>query len=239
MTEYHAVPGATAAGCWEIACNATLQAVDECAGCPELFRRTLSGPMSWQVRNRTTIDRVLTTPSVALSWFSALLAFGAEVGVDGQGRVPIDQFLERRVKGRLDHLYVPSLDRSGKPLRDTLWGEARVARTPSDEPIVSVVAVVEEAAGVVTRARLALTGVWPRPVALAGAAARLVGNRLGMDRIHEVAAAVAAEVAPKGDFLGSAEYRRAMSGVVARRALEQCLTQRDTEHTDQEAGHGR
>jgi len=232
------VPGAVDAGYWEIACDATLQAVVERAGCPELFRRTLTGSMSWQVRNRTTIDRVLITPSVALSWFAALLALGAEVSVDGQGRVPIDLFLERRVKGRLDLLHVPALDRSGKPLGGIRWGEARVARTPSDEPIVSAVAVVEDGASVITRVRLSLTGVWPRPVALAGAVARLVGSRLAVDRIHEVAAAIAAEVAPKGDFLGSAEYRRAMSAVMARRALEQCLTKHDTEYVDREVAHG-
>jgi len=239
MTEHRPVPGVTDAESWEIACDATLQTVFECAGCPEIFRRTLTGPMSWQVRNRTTIDRVLTTPSAALSWFAALLAFGAEVSVDGQGRVPIDLFLERRVKGRLDLLHVPALDRSGRPLGDIRWGEARVGRTPSDEPIVSAVAVVRGGAGAVTRARLALTGVWPRAVALSGAAALLLGSRLTVDRIDEVAAAVAGEVAPKGDFLGSAEYRRAMSGVMARRALEGCLKGYDSEHTQREAGHGR
>ena len=232
------VPGA-AAGCWEITCETTLQAVVECIGCPEIFRRTLTGPMSWQVRNRTTIDRVLTTPSTALSWFAVLLALGAEVSVEGQGRVPVELFLERRVKGRLDLLHVPALDRSGKPLGDIRWGESRVARTPSDEPIVSAVAVVRGGAGAVTRARLALTGVWPRAVALSGAAALLLGSRLTVDRIDEVAAAVAGEVAPKGDFLGSAEYRRAMSGVMARRALEGCLKGYDSEHTQREAGHGR
>jgi carbon-monoxide dehydrogenase medium subunit len=237
MTETN--PASGAAGSWEIACDATLQAVVESAGCAELFRRTLTGSVSWQVRNRTTTGRVLTTPSAALSWFAALLALGAEVSVEGQGHVPVHQFLERRIKGRLQTLHVPVLGCDGTPLRGICWGEARVARTPSDEPIVSAVAAVEGVPSAITRARLALTGVWARPVAMADAASLLVGGRLTAGRIRDVAAKVEAEVAPKGDFLGSAEYRRAMAGVMARRALEECLKGQCTEYSDGEAGHGR
>jgi CO/xanthine dehydrogenase FAD-binding subunit len=51
----------------------------------------------------------------------------------------------------------------------------------------------------------------------------LVGAPLDKERIRAVAAAVEAEVSPKGDYRGSAEYRRAMAGVMTRRALERCL----------------
>lgn len=226
MTDSHPAPAA--AGCWAIACDATLQKVLDSAGCHDLFRRTLTGYLSWHVRNRTTVERVLTTPSTALAWFAAILALGAEVRVEGQGDLPVEAFLERRIKGRLEALRIPLLDQQGAPLKDACWGEARVARTPSDEPIVSAVAVVEGGRQAVTRARLALTGVWPRPAGLAKAADRLAGAPLTLDAIRDVSSAVEAEVAPKGDFLGSAEYRRAMAGVMARRALEECLARHDT-----------
>jgi CO/xanthine dehydrogenase FAD-binding subunit len=48
---------------------------------------------------------------------------------------------------------------------------------------------------------------------------------LDAERIRAVAAAIEQEVVPQGDFLGSEEYRRAMAGVLARRALEACLHQ--------------
>ena len=69
---------------------------------------------------------------------------------------------------------------------------------------------------------MALTGVWEVPVRLAKAPLALVGGPLDEDTIAAVAAAVEAEVAPQGDFLGSEEYRRAMANVLTRRALEQC-----------------
>jgi CO/xanthine dehydrogenase FAD-binding subunit len=40
-----------------------------------------------------------------------------------------------------------------------------------------------------------------------------------------VADGVVEEVDPRGDFLGSEEYRRAMANVTTRRALEECLRQ--------------
>jgi CO/xanthine dehydrogenase FAD-binding subunit len=74
----------------------------------------------------------------------------------------------------------------------------------------------------VVEARVALTGAWPEPVRLSEAPGMLVGGPLSEERIKAVAAAVEEEVAPQGDYLGSAIYRRAMAGVLTRRALEAC-----------------
>ena len=111
----------------------------------------------------------------------------------------------------------------------------------ADESIVAAVAVVEMDApstgspprvlavagqgGLVRQARVALTGVWPQTVHLAAAPAQLVGGPLDESSIRAVAEAVEKEVAPKGDFLGSEEYRRAVAGVLTRRAMESCLHQ--------------
>jgi CO/xanthine dehydrogenase FAD-binding subunit len=105
------------------------------------------------------------------------------------------------------------------------WGAALVARTPADEPIVTAFAGVELDAGVVRWARVALVGVWQEPVRLAQAPAKLVGGPLDAATIQAMAQAVAEEVSPRGDFRGSEEYRRAMAGVLTRRALEGCLEQ--------------
>jgi len=100
-----------------------------------------------------------------------------------------------------------------------------VSRTPADAPIVAAVAVVDGApdGGPVREARLALTGVWSAPVGLADATKLLVGGPLDADRIQQVTAAIEDEVAPPDDFYGSADYRRAMAGVLTRRALQACL----------------
>jgi CO/xanthine dehydrogenase FAD-binding subunit len=105
-----------------------------------------------------------------------------------------------------------------------------VARTPADEPIVAVVAVVDMEADNLTvrQARIALTGVWPKSVRLAEAASYLVGRSLDESSRQAVAEGVEKEIAPKGDFLGSEEYRQAMAGVLTHRTLEQCLRQEES-----------
>jgi CO/xanthine dehydrogenase FAD-binding subunit len=161
---------------------------------------------------------------------AALLALGATVtvarapeGDAGPEEVPLEALLERRIGGEV-RARVRTI-RLHVSLEGKCWGEDRVARTPVDEPIVSAIAAVEIGDGVVQQARLALTGVWSEPVRLAEAAARLVGGPLDGNCIREVAEAVTKEVTPQGDFLGSGEYRRAMAGVTARRALERCSHQ--------------
>ena len=209
---------------WSVDADAPLQSVLDRPDTPPPLRQALTGALSWQTRNETPVRRTLTSPRLAPQWVAALLALGATVAVEGDGgpmEVPVESVLQRQAKGVVSALHVE--------LGSVRWGEARVARTPADEPIVSVIAVADIDKGVVRQARVALTGAWPEPVRLAEASARLVGGPLDADHIQAVADGVAEEVDPRGDFLGSEEYRRAVAGVVTRRALEGCLRQ-EVEH---------
>jgi CO/xanthine dehydrogenase FAD-binding subunit len=203
--------------------DAPLQALLDRDGCPPLLRRTLTGTLSWQMRNQTPIGRALASSRAAPQAVAALLALGATVTVGteaGETEVPLADLLQGEVEGEPRQVHVPL------PGEDECWGEARVARTPADDPIVAGVAWVRvDEAGAVRDARVALTGAWPGAARLVGEAAQLVGPTLTAPRIAALAADVEAAVAPAGDYLGSEEYRRAMAGVVTRRALEQCLAQ--------------
>jgi carbon-monoxide dehydrogenase medium subunit len=207
-------------GVWSVEADAPLQSVLDRADTPPLLRQALTGVLSWQTRNETPVRRALTSPRLVPQWAAALLALGATVtieGDDGPAEVPLESVLQRQAKGVVSVLHVE--------LGSVRWGESHVARTPADEPIVSVIAVVDVQGGVVQQARVALTGAWPEPARLAKAPVRLVGGPLDAERIQAVADGVAEEVDPRGDFLGSEEYRRAMASVTTRRALEACLRQ--------------
>jgi carbon-monoxide dehydrogenase medium subunit len=170
------------------------------------------------VRNETTVGKALKASSLMPHWVAALLALGAVVTIEGDEGVEdvgLDALMQRQVKGDVKTLHVPRLPETG-------WGEAHVARTPSDDPIVSAMAVVRASDGVIQEARVALTGVGPGPVWLADAPEALLGQALDEGRIGEVASGVEDEVQPQGDYLGSERYRRAMAGVLTRRALETC-----------------
>ena len=77
-----------------------------------------------------------------------------------------------------------------------------------------------DGAGRCTRARIALTAVAPTCVRAPAAEARLQGEALTETAIAAAAEAVASAATPIDDVRGSAEYRRAMTVVIARRALE-------------------
>ena len=96
---------------------------------------------------------------------------------------------------------------------------ARVARSPLDQAIVAAVAVLTVADGVCQEARLAVAGASPRPICLSAAPLGLAGQAWTAERGAAAAQAVQAAAAPAGDYKGSAEYRRAMAGVLAGRAL--------------------
>jgi carbon-monoxide dehydrogenase medium subunit len=207
-------------GVWSVDADAPLQSVLDRPDTPPPLRQALIGVLSWQTRNETPIRRTLTSPRIAPQWAAALLALRATVtvvGDDGPAEVSVESVLQRQVKGVVSVLHVE--------LGSVRWGEARVGRTPADEPIVSAIAVVDVQGGVVQQARVALTGAWPEPARLAQAPARLVGDPLDAESIQAVADRVAEEVDPRGDFLGSEAYRRAMASVTTRRALEECLRQ--------------
>ena len=203
---------------WSIDAELSLQAVLEDAECPPLLRRTLSGELAWQERNRRQIRRALLSPRVAPRWSAALLALGAMAttqGKDGSAVISIEKLLEIKRSADIARLHVP--------VTGLTWGEAHIGRTPADEPIVAAVAAVEMTKGIVSQARVALVGVWARPVGLVKAATNLMGRPLTQDQIQAVAADVVGEVEPEGDFRGSEEYRRAMAVVLTRRTLEQCM----------------
>ena len=196
--------------------NRSLQSVFDDPACPLALRQMLTGALSWQVRNEVTVRRALSSLRIAPLWVTALSALGATVTVEGdEGKEEVS--LAEAGSARPDALHVE--------MDGLRWGEAHVARTPADEPIVAAVAAVRLDGDVVQEARVALTGVWQQVVGLAEAPDQLVGKRLDDDAIRAVAEAVEREVEPKGDFLGSEPYRRAMAGVLTRRALQACLEQ--------------
>ena len=211
---------------WYIDASASLQAVLDSSECPLLLRQTLISVLSWQRRNQTPVQKALTSPRVAPQWVAGLLALGCTVIVEedaGRTETPLDVWLQQKNGGKITALHVSISDpgAAGKA-GEVRWGEAHVARTPADDPIVAAIAVVEMAGDTVRLARVALTGAWPGPARLANAPAQLAGGPLDLDRLRAVAAAVEKEVEPKGNFRGSKAYRRAMAGLLTYRALKEC-----------------
>jgi len=148
-----------------------------------VLRTAAQGEGPVNLRNAATVGGVVASAEPDSEFYAALLALGATVTLhDGKGSSTVALADLAAVVGLITAVQVPVTDLRG--------GLARVARTPSDRPIVAAVAV--RGAGV---ERVALCGVAAKPV-LRGA-----------------------ELDPPDDYRGSAEYRRAMVEVLVARAL--------------------
>lgn len=158
-------------------------------------------------RNAATLaGAVLGAPSQS-ELLLALLALAAHAAVDaGQPRaVPLDDLLAD-LPGQLSGGLVLEL-KLPWPAETAKGGVARVARTPSDYPIVAAAALVDG-----DSRRLAVGGVAAAPLLL----------QLGTREDPQSALAAALDSASVlSDWLGSSAYRREMALVLSRRALDQ------------------
>jgi carbon-monoxide dehydrogenase medium subunit len=175
-------------------------------------------------RNRATLGGALATAASDDPLVVALLVSDARVLLcsnAGYQTVPLVEFIPDRAALLAAPALITDVVVPLPPGRLTGYALADVARTPADAPIVVAGAMVCVAYGRCTHVRLALGGVAPHPVCLPEVEELLVDQPLTSELIAAAAARAAALVQPAGDFRGSAEYRKAMAGVLAERALQQ------------------
>jgi carbon-monoxide dehydrogenase medium subunit len=180
---------------------------------------------SVQIRNRATIGGNLANGSPAADTASPLLALDAEVVLaDQRGRhkVPLAALYSglRKIllgKALIVEVVIPAPPRGGR------WSFQKLGRTQTDISLVNAAAGLQlDSHGRAKWARIALGAVAPAPMRAIAAENLLVGRKLDETLLEEVCEEVAREVRPITDVRASAEYRRAMSRVLTRRALEEC-----------------
>jgi CO/xanthine dehydrogenase FAD-binding subunit len=178
-----------------------------CSLADGILAQTARRDATVNVRNVATVGGTVVVAPADSEFILALLALAAELSVQSKKVITcsLDHFLADPVAaldgGLLTRVWVPL------PMH-AAGGLARVARTPSDHPIVAAVAVIAEDVDAV---RIALGGVAPRPLLVE------------LDRPEAVEDAVAQIIAaaePYTDFRGTANYRREMGMLMAKRALK-------------------
>jgi CO/xanthine dehydrogenase FAD-binding subunit len=188
-----------------------------------LLHETIPFIGHFQIRNRGTIGGSLAHADPAAELPAVASALGATFVVRGQSG--------ERVMG-CDEFFVGYLTTSLEPgellteirLPDTppRTGHAflEVSRRHGDFALVGVAALVTlDAEGVCTAAAVTLTGVGPVPTRARAAEGTLVGTRVDGRTAEAAAARVTESVEPDSDIHASAEYRRHVAGVLARRAI--------------------
>jgi len=184
---------------------------------------------SIQNRNMATVGGNLANASPAADTAAVLLALDAQVVLASSRRkrqIALADFFsgphQTVLNGELlEEVVIPALPSGGR----LGWSFQKLGRTETDISLVNVAAGLQiDARGRIKRARLALGAVAPTPLRARKAEEWLLGNAFNEDLLTRVGEAVMPEVSPLSDSRASAEYRREMSAVLARRALRECAT---------------
>lgn len=175
-----------------------------------------------QVRNRGTLGGSLAHADPSADLPAAALALDATLvvrGPEGERRVPARDFF----RGLWTTALEPGelLVEVRLPAADGARGSYRKLRQEaSGFALVGAAAAVETEGGVCRRAAVGVTGAGTAPLRLPAVEEALVGGPLTEERVREACEDAGEAVeAPQDSTHGSAEYRRAMTGVLARRAV--------------------
>lgn len=181
-----------------------------------------------RVRNVATIGGHLAQADVHLDLPPVLLALGATViarGPNGERRIPMDDLFVGYYETSLasDEMIVavqlpaPAPGLQGAYLK-------YCSLSPNDWPTVGVAAFLRSADGRASDVRIVAGSVSERPLRLPEAEALLDGERLTRGALAEVARRYAAAADPLPDVRGSVEYKRKVTEVYVRRAVEAAAT---------------
>lgn len=179
---------------------------------------------SVQVRNRATMAGNLCNASPAADSVPALVAAGAVcvvAGREGTRELPVE--LLPAGPGRTTLAPGEFVVELRLPPRPHGGGDAYLRSIPRTEMDIAVVgagvALAIDEDGRCTSARIALGAVAPTVLLVEAAGAALVGTRLEDQALDRMADAVRAACRPIDDKRGTAEYRTATAGVLARRVV--------------------
>lgn len=175
------------------------------------------------VRNRGTAGGSMShaDPAAELPMLARLLGAGVNtVSPVGTRTHDADRFFVSALTTALAHdEIVTSIDLPFLP-PGTGWGFEEHARRHGDYALASAAATLGRTRGRIARVRLALMGVGDTPLRMEAAEAALEGQLFGAESLGAAVQAVRASVQPNTDLHASAEYRRHLAAVLARRALE-------------------
>ena len=176
------------------------------------------------VQHRGTIGGVLAHGDPAGDMPSVLCALEGELviqGSDGERTVPALEFFKDYLFTDLDPQEVVTEVRVPKLGPNTGWSYKKFSRRSQDWAVVGVAAVVEKDNGNIGSARIGLTSMGSTPLRASAVEEALSGA--SPDRIGEAANFADAGTSPGSDDAASAEFRRHLSRVWTRRAIEEAL----------------
>jgi carbon-monoxide dehydrogenase medium subunit len=196
------------------------------AKCP-LLAETAATIGDVQVRNRGTIGGSLAHADPAADYPAAILAIEAEMIAAtsaGTRSIPAAEFFVDMLTTALRSGEILSQIRIAPREPSTGSAYEKMHQPASGFAIVGVAARVKAAKdGKIEKVAVGVTGLGPRAYRASEVEKALVGKKGSEKAFAEAAKQVAQGIDPLSDLHASAEYRREMAAVYARRALEKAF----------------
>ncbi len=181
----------------------------------------------WQIQNMATVGGNLCNASPAAELAGPLLVLDAEldvVGSSGSRRIPLDAFWEGPGKTVLESGELVTSIRVPQHVNGERSAYRRVdIRHSVDIALVSASARLELDGDRVQAARLALGSVAPVPFRLREAEQLIENDGISGATLDEVRRLARTAARPISDVRAAADYRHAMTGVLAGRVVELAL----------------
>jgi CO/xanthine dehydrogenase FAD-binding subunit len=196
--------------------TATFQQIVKAKDLPAVVRDAARAYSTIVQRNATTLQDALFGGVKYFDLITALLALDTQVTIAGRAKrvVPL-------AEASLIHQEIATQFTFKMPAAASLQ---RIALTDGDAvAILNVVAVLQMTGKKVTEAKIAVGGGLPAPVRLPAIEQELAGKVLDVALVESVVGKVAGMIEPESDFRGSAQYRKHISGVLVRRAIEEAF----------------
>jgi len=219
-------------GVWAIGATTTMAELENSAVLREvaggILARAAATCGSVEIRNMATVGGNMANGSPAADLAAPLLALDATATIEnprGRRKLPLANYLHCVRHGGVKYTVLAEVEFPDPPQGRCGWSFQKLGRTALDISVVNTAAGLRvETGGRVEWARIALGAVASAPVRMTDAEQSMAGRTLDRALVAEISDRVMWAVEPIDDIRASAEYRREMSRVLMRRAIEECAS---------------
>jgi carbon-monoxide dehydrogenase medium subunit len=181
----------------------------------------------FQIRNRGTVGGSLAHGDPAAELPAVSLLLGAELSLksrSGARTIAADEFFLGYLATAMEPNELLAEIRIPRWRQNEGWAIEEISRRKGDFAMVGVVLRVKvDGADIIEDGGVVMFGIGGRPQRIERAEALLRGHKADQRLGQELSKVVTADVNPDSDIHASAEYRKEVAGVLARRALASAL----------------
>lgn len=185
--------------------------------------RVIADPL---VRNRATIGGNLAHADPANDHPAVMLAYNAQfvaLGPNGSRTIAVDDFFVGLFENALADNEILTEIRVPRPTPGSGGAYMKLERKVGDYAVSAVAVQLTMDGEICTAARIALTNVSPVPKRATNAERAIIGQTLSAERLEAAGQAAAAECDPSPDLRGSVAYKRDLTRVLTKRAINKAV----------------